>query len=220
MSNNQKTYQIAIDGPSGAGKSSIAKCICDKLGFTFINTGAMYRCYALALIRQNVDLNNIDQVMSVINNTHIKIDKDQYFINIENVTDQLHDNTVALMASKIGTFKEVREKCVAEQQKLASGINCVMEGRDTTSVVLPNATLKVYLDADVELRALRRFKQINEAEPLDVVRKKIIERDHQDMNRAFSPLTKVKDAFVVYDKNKTIEEVSDIIIAEFKKRVS
>ena len=151
-----KTYQIGIDGPSGVGKSSIAKAICEKLGYIFINTGGMYRCYALALIKNNTDLNDIEQVLNVLKHNKVTLKQDKLFLNGKDVTKQIADPKVAAMASKIGTIKEVRQYCVAAQQEIAKGINCVMEGRDITSVVLPNATLKGYLDADVNLRSERR----------------------------------------------------------------
>lgn len=217
---NKKVYQIAIDGPSGAGKSSIARDISKKLGFVYINTGAMYRCYSLALINNNVSIEDIDQVMKTLKSNRVELIGESVFLNGKDVTDQLNNPKIAALASKIGTIKEVREKCVADQQKIANGINCVMEGRDITSVVLPNATLKVYLDADVKLRAERRWKQYNCNEPYEIVMKKIIDRDYQDTHRAFSPLIKVKDAFTIYDTGSTIEEVSQMIIKKFKEIIN
>ena len=217
---NKKVYQIAIDGPSGVGKSSIARDISKKLGFVYINTGAMYRCYSLALINNNVSIEDIDQVMKTLKSNRVELIGESVFLNGKDVTDQLNNPKIAALASKIGTIKEVREKCVADQQKIANGINCVMEGRDITSVVLPNATLKVYLDADVKLRAERRWKQYNCNEPYEIVMKKIIDRDYQDTHRAFSPLIKVNDAFTIYDTGSTIEEVSQMIIKKFKETVN
>ena len=217
---NKKVYQIAIDGPSGVGKSSIARDISKKLGFVYINTGAMYRCYSLALINNNVSIEDIDQVMKTLKSNRVELIGESVFLNGKDVTDQLNNPKIAALASKIGTIKKVREKCVADQQKIANGINCVMEGRDITSVVLPNATLKVYLDADVKLRAERRWKQYNCNEPYEIVMKKIIDRDYQDTHRAFSPLIKVKDAFTIYDNCSTIEEVSQMIIKKFKEIIN
>ena len=217
---NKKVYQIAIDGPSGVGKSSIARDISKKLGFVYINTGAMYRCYSLALINNNVSIEDIDQVMKTLKSNRVELIGESVFLNGKDVTDQLNNPKIAALASKIGTIKEVREKCVADQQKIANGINCVMEGRDITSVVLPNATLKVYLDADVKLRAERRWKQYNCNEPYEIVMKKIIDRDYQDTHRAFSPLIKVNDAFIIYDTGSTIEEVSQMIIKKFKEIIN
>lgn len=217
---NKKVYQIAIDGPSGVGKSSIARDISKKLGFVYINTGAMYRCYSLALINNNVSIEDIDQVMKTLKSNRVELIGESVFLNGKDVTDQLNNPKIAALASKIGTIKEVREKCVADQQKIANGINCVMEGRDITSVVLPNATLKVYLDADVKLRAERRWKQYNCNESYEIVMKKIIDRDYQDTHRAFSPLIKVKDTFTIYDTGSTIEEVSQMIIKKFKEIIN
>lgn len=217
---NKKVYQIAIDGPSGVGKSSIARDISKKLGFVYINTGAMYRCYSLALINNNVSIEDIDQVMKTLKSNRVELIGESVFLNGKDVTDQLNNPKIAALASMIGTIKEVREKCVADQQKIANGINCVMEGRDITSVVLPNATLKVYLDADVKLRAERRWKQYNCNEPYEIVMKKIIDRDYQDTHRAFSPLIKVNDAFTIYDTGSTIEEVSQMIIKKFKEIIN
>ena len=217
---NKKVYQIAIDGPSGVGKSSIARDISKKLGFVYINTGAMYRCYSLALINNDASIEDIDQVMKTLKSNRVELIGESVFLNGKDVTDQLNNPKIAALASKIGTIKEVREKCVADQQKIANGINCVMEGRDITSVVLPNATLKVYLDADVKLRAKRRWKQYNCNEPYEMVMKKIIDRDYQDTHRAFSPLIKVKDAFTIYDTGSTIEEVSQMIIKKFKEIIN
>ena len=217
---NKKVYQIAIDGPSGVGKSAIARDISKKLGFVYINTGAMYRCYSLALINNDASIEDIDQVMKTLKSNRVELIGESVFLNGKDVTDQLNNPKIAALASKIGTIKEVREKCVADQQKIANGINCVMEGRDITSVVLPNATLKVYLDADVKLRAERRWKQFNCNEPYEIVMKKIIDRDYQDTHRAFSPLIKVKDAFTIYDTGSTIEEVSQMIIKKFKEIIN
>jgi cytidylate kinase len=149
-----KTFQIAIDGPGGAGKSSIAKAIANKLGLLFINTGAMYRCYAIAL--KKTDLNNLDAVQEVLENNVVTLQGDNVFLNKKDVTKQAYTPEIASLASKIGTIPIVRKKCVADQQTIASGQNCIMEGRDTTTVVLPNATLKIYLTASAKVRANRR----------------------------------------------------------------
>ena len=167
-----------------------------------------------------VFVEDIDQVMKTLKSNRVELIGESVFLNGKDVTDKLNNPKIAALASKIGTIKEVREKCVADQQKIANGINCVMEGRDITSVVLPNATLKVYLDADVKLRAERRWKQYNCNEPYEIVMKKIIDRDYQDTHRAFSPLIKVKDAFTIYDTGSTIEEVSQMIIKKFKEIIN
>ncbi|MDE7433769.1 MAG: (d)CMP kinase [Mycoplasmoidaceae bacterium] len=150
----EKVYQIAIDGPAGSGKSSIAKLVAKKLGFQFINTGGMFRCYAIAL--KDCDLSNEQAIKEILNKSHVKLEGPKLFLNDQDVTDLANSAPVSLYASKIATIKTVREKCLVEQREIASKQSCVMEGRDTTSVVLPNATLRIFLDASVDVRARRR----------------------------------------------------------------
>lgn len=215
---NQPVYQIAIDGPSGAGKSTIAQAVAKKLHFTYINTGGMYRCYALALINAHTDLDDLKSMMDELHRHSVTFCEESLLLDHVDVTKQINDNTVAAVASKIATIKDVRDLCVKNQQAIAKGINCVMEGRDITTVVLPNATLKVYLDGDLDLRAKRRWIQHNKVERLDVVKQKIIARDYQDSHRAYHPLTKTPDSYVIYDdQGWTIDQVSDMIIKRFKE---
>jgi cytidylate kinase len=151
---NKKVYQIAIDGPGGSGKSSVATTVANKLNFLFINTGGMYRCFAIAL--KNIDLSNIDLIVETLNKNIVTLKEDKLFLNNIDVTNECYTPGIAMLASKIGTIKKVRKHCVKSQQQIASGENCVMEGRDTTTVVLPNATLKIYLTASLQERAKRR----------------------------------------------------------------
>ena len=124
------------------------------------------------------------------------------------------------MASKIGTLKEVREKCVKDQQAIAADCNVIMEGRDTTSVVLPNATLKIFLSADVDTRAKRRWEQSNKEQSLETIKEFITKRDYQDSHREISPLIQVPDAFVIDTSNLSIDEVVENILKEFKNRTN
>jgi cytidylate kinase len=147
-------YQIAIDGPAGAGKSTIAQLVAKQLNFLFINTGGMYRCYAIAL--KNTDLNNLPAVSQVLKSNQVTLEGQRLFLNGVDVTNEAYTSEISGLASTIGTIKIVRQKCVLDQQAIAQGHNVVMEGRDTTTVVLPNATLKVFLTASPEVRAHRR----------------------------------------------------------------
>jgi cytidylate kinase len=151
---NKKVFQIAIDGPGGAGKSTIAQEVAKRLNFLFINTGGMYRCYAIAL--KEIDLSNLELVKTVLNENTVKLTPDRLYLNDVDVTKECYTAPIAMLASKIGTIKIVRDKCLKDQQEIAAGQSCVMEGRDTTTVVLPNATLKIYLTASLEIRAKRR----------------------------------------------------------------
>ena len=216
----KKTFQIAIDGYSGVGKSTVAQIISKKLNFLFVNTGAMYRCYALAFINQNVDLNNKNEVIKCLENNKVVLGQENSFLNGEDVTKKISNPEVAAMASKIGTLKEVREKCVKDQQAIAADCNVIMEGRDTTSVVLPNATLKIFLSADVDTRAKRRWEQSNKEQSLETIKELITKRDYQDSHREISPLIQVPDAFVIDTSNLSIDEVVENIIKEFKNRTN
>ena len=216
----KKTFQIAIDGYSGDDKSTVAQIISKKLNFLFVNTGAMYRCYALAFINQNVDLNNKNEVIKCLENNKVVLGQENFFLNGEDVTKKISNPEVAAMASKIGTLKEVREKCVKDQQAIAADCNVIMEGRDTTSVVLPNATLKIFLSADVDTRAKRRWEQSNKEQSLETIKELITKRDYQDSHREISPLIQVPDAFVIDTSNLSIDEVVENIIKEFKNRTN
>ncbi len=215
-----KSFQIAIDGPCAVGKTTIAKKIAEKLSFLLINTGNMYRCYALVLKQKKSNLENENEILDVLNSSKVDLDNGKWHINGINVTEQLLDQQIASIASKIATIKKVRDKCVNDQRKIALSKNCVMEGRDIGTVVLPNATLKVYLDGDIDLRAKRRWKQLNCNKPLSIIKNEIIERDYQDTHREFSPLVKSKDAFVIYDNGLSIDEVSNMIIDKFKEKTN
>jgi cytidylate kinase len=161
----QNIYQIAIDGPGGAGKSTIAKAVAKKLNFLFINTGGMYRCYAIAL--QGVDLTNLSLVKQIMEQNKVNLDGDGLLLNDKDVTEQCANPNIAMLASTIGTIGLVREKCVKDQQAIAAGQNCIMEGRDTTTVVLPHATLKIYLTASIDVRAKRRWLQNNKTQDIE-----------------------------------------------------
>jgi cytidylate kinase len=151
---SNKIYQIAIDGPGGAGKSTIAQEVARRLNFLFINTGGMYRCYAIAL--KNTDLSDLIAVKTILNTNKVTLTPDKLYLNDVDVTKECYTPPIAMLASKIGTISAVREKCVNDQRVIAQGQSCVMEGRDTTTVVLPNATLKVFLTASLKTRATRR----------------------------------------------------------------
>lgn len=211
---SQKIYQIAIDGPGGAGKSTIAQEVAKRLNFLFINTGGMYRCYAIAL--KETDLTDIEQVKIVLNNNKVMLTPDRLFLNGNDVTKECYTAPIAMLASKIGTISVVREKCVNDQREIARGQSCVMEGRDTTTVVLPNATLKIYLTASLQTRAKRRWLQNNKTDELEQIKKDLQKRDHQDTHRAIAPLTKAPDAIVIDTDNKSFEENVQQVIRAFR----
>lgn len=211
---------IAIDGPSGAGKSTIAKCVAKKLNYVYVDTGAMYRTIGYYYFINNLDIES----ESVVNDNLDKINIDikyidglqHIYLNKEDVSDKIRTETGSKYASIVSKYKLVREKLVSMQQDIAKNTNVVMDGRDIGSVVLPDAKLKVYLDASVDIRANRRYKEnilkgINE--PLEVIKEDIIERDYRDMHRENSPLVRCSDAVYIDSSDMTIDEVAEKIVS-------
>jgi len=218
-------YQIAIDGPAGAGKSTIAKAVAKELSFVYVDTGAMYRALGLNCLNKGISKDDEAMVVNACNEALVSIeyrDGEQIvLLNNENVNGLIRTPEVGDTASAISVYKEVREKMVSLQQELAATRSVIMDGRDIGSVVLPNADLKIYLDADVKIRAKRRVDELvakgmeaNEQEILD----QMIERDYRDMHRENSPLTKVPDAVVVDSSYMTPEQVKDEILKLFKEK--
>jgi cytidylate kinase len=213
------SHQIAIDGPAGAGKSTIAKLVSGKLGFIYVDTGAMYRAMALYLSRMNVNPDNADEVGEKAQSAEITIkyvDGEQVvMLGDENVNGLIRSPEVSAMASRTSQVARLREKLVELQQKLAETENVVMDGRYIGTVVLPNADLKIYLTASVQVRAMRRYKEMiakGQEAVLEEIEKDIEDRDYRDMHREASPLKQADDAVLVDTSDMSIEEVADKII--------
>lgn len=212
------SYNIAIDGPAGAGKSTIAKAIAKKLQIIYVDTGAMYRAMALYMIRENVDGSNAEEISSKCRKADITIgyenSEQMVYLNGENVTAFLRTEEVGNMASAISVQPAVREKLVELQQNLAAANDCIMDGRDIGTCVLPDAQVKVYLTASSDVRAKRRYDELTaKGQECDFAKIKadIEDRDYRDMNREHSPLKKAEDAVLVDSSEMTIEEVIDKI---------
>lgn len=212
------SYQIAIDGPAGAGKSTIAKGIARKLGFIYVDTGAMYRAMALYLLRQGIkasETEKISEASQLADITIVYVDGvQQVILNGENVTPFLRTEEVGNMASASSVNKDVRLKLVELQRALAAKENVVMDGRDIGTYVLPDADVKIYLTASSACRAKRRYEELKakgEACDLQAIEADIIERDNRDMNREFAPLRQAEDAVFLDSSDMTIDEVMDRI---------
>lgn len=206
--------QIALDGPAGAGKSTIAKAISKKLGFMYVDTGAMYRTIALYCINKNANLENEELISKLCMEAPIKItyenEVQHMYLEGVDVSTDIRTEQISKAASDISKFGAVRERLVAMQQQLGKEYDVIMDGRDIGTVVLPDASLKIYLTASSEVRALRRYNEYKEKgqeADLEALKKDIEQRDYNDMHRKISPLMKARDAIEVDTSNMNIEEV-------------
>lgn len=210
---------IAIDGPAGAGKSTVAKIISERKKYIYINTGSLYRAIAYYMVQNNVDYNNIEEVKFNLNNINIELkyvnNADIIILNGNDITSYLRTDKISEVASVVAIIPEVREKLVSLQRNIAKKHDVIMEGRDITSVVLPDANYKIYLDAELEERAKRRFCEYKE-KGLDKTLEQVIDeinlRDQRDMTRKASPLIKVRDAIYINSTNLNIEDVVSEIL--------
>jgi len=210
---------IAIDGPAGAGKSTIAKRIARRLGFIYVDTGAMYRAMALYLLEQGIDPTDHQKIENCCEAADISITyqngEQQVLLNGENVTFRLREEAVGNMASVSSGNAKVREKLVELQRILARKVNVVMDGRDIGTQVLPDAVTKIYLTASTAIRAKRRYDELLEkgtSNSLKEIEADISGRDHRDMTRDISPLKQANDAVLVDSSHMSIDEVVDEII--------
>jgi len=218
-------FSIAIDGPAGAGKSTIAKQIARRLGFIYVDTGAMYRAMALYFLRRQIDASdneNIEKHCDGINITIEYMDGEQIvLLNGENVNGLIRTEEVGNMASAVSVNKTVRLKLVELQRQLARKNNVIMDGRDIGTYVLPDADLKIYLTASSKVRAMRRYKELKEKgieADITIIEQDIIERDRRDMNREFAPLRQAEDAIYLDSSDMAIDEVVDYIIGLYNNK--
>lgn len=213
------SYNVAVDGPAGAGKSTIAKMVAKKMNLIYVDTGSMYRAMALFMVRAGIDLKDTEKIIAACQDVDITIRYEDgvqvVYLNGENVNAFLRTEEVGKAASTTSAIPEVREKLVALQKKLAAESDCIMDGRDIGTCVLPGAQRKIYLTASSEVRAKRRYDELvakGEKCDFDTIKADIEARDYQDMNRAISPLKQAEDAILVDSSYMTIDEVVEEII--------
>ena len=211
--------EIAIDGPAGAGKSTIAKKVAEKVGLIYVDTGAMFRAIALYMTGKCVKSNETYKVKEELNNIRLDIvyenGEQQIILNDENVSRLIRNPEISKAASSFAQVPEVRERLLILQRELADKRPVVMDGRDIGTKVLPFASVKIFLTADVKVRAERRYKELTEKGEkvnLEDIMSDIKSRDEQDMNRKVSPLVQASDAVLVDTSSLSIDEVVDAII--------
>lgn len=210
------SFMVAIDGPAGAGKGTITKQIGERLGLINIDTGAMFRCVALNMLQENIDIENEQALQGIL--AKIKIEQKEngeIFLNGKEVSKEIREEEVSKFTSPVSTITVVRQKLLELQRKMAQGKDVIMEGRDIGTVVFPNADIKFYLDASPEERARRRMKQNQEKgieSSYEEVLKNIIERDKKDSTRKIAPLKKAEDAIYIDSSKMGISEVVDKMI--------
>lgn len=213
---------ITIDGPSGVGKSTVSKSVARKLGFTYLDTGAMYRAVALRVKRDSIDINDDKGLESLLNHTEIGFGRKEngdlvIMLNNEDVTDKIRTPEVSRLSSDVATKRTVRIKLVHLQQEMGKTGNMVAEGRDMGTYVFPDAAFKFYLDASLDERARRRREQLSQSgddADIESVKNEIIKRDAQDMERSESPLHPAINAVIIDTTNLSSDEVTDRIIKE------
>lgn len=209
---------VTIDGPAGSGKSTAAKALADRLGFEYLDTGAMYRAVALAVLRRCIDPSDPSSVIAILPSLTVDMPPGQVMLNSEDVATLIRTPQVSDGSSKVSAIKEVRDFLVPIQRRIAAGRDMVCEGRDQGTVVFPDAEFKFYLDADPRIRAERRTEELlstGQAADFDTVLKSVIERDHRDRTRKDGPLQQPADAVVIDTTALSPEQV----IAEMERRV-
>ena len=212
------SYSIALDGPAGAGNSTIAKMVSEKKGCFYVDTGAIYRAMALFMLRNGITAEQTGRIAEKCREADVMVTyengEQQVFLNGENVNGKIRTEEIGKMASASAAVPAVREWLIGLQRDLAKTHDVIMDGRDIGTCVLPDATVKIYLTASVDVRAKRRYDEYiakGIACTLEGIRQDVAARDAQDMNRKIAPLKQAEDAVVVDSSDMTIEEVVERI---------
>ena len=209
----------AIDGPAGSGKSTISKLVAKDLNLIYLDTGAMYRMFTLKLLNEKVSFEDKKKIEELLQNLNINIDKESFFLDGKDVSEEIRKSDVSQNVSKVAAIKEVREKMVDLQRKFSQSKDVILDGRDIGTVVFPKSYIKIYLVADLKERAERRYREMLEKGQkvsFEEIYKNIADRDKLDSTREITPLKKAADAVEVDTTAKSIEEVKKEILNIYK----
>jgi cytidylate kinase len=223
----KKKLIVAIDGPAGAGKSTVAKRLAKELGYTYMDTGAMYRAFAWKVRQGGIDLEDEEKLRAALRRTNVELsDREgdlKVLVDGRDVTTEIRTPELSQWASKISALGPVRERMVELQRAMGARGGVVAEGRDIGTVVFPDADVKVFLTAGPEERAKRRFAELKEQGKrvsLDETLQEMIERDRRDQERALAPLRRAEDAVAIDSTGRTVDQVMERIMHEIKKKMS
>ena len=217
---------VAIDGPAGAGKSTVARAAAKELGFIYVDTGALYRAVGVYCLRKNIETKDVDRVGSVLNEINVElkfIDGVQHvYLNGDDVSTEIRLPEASMAASNVSAIPSVRAFLFDLQRDIAAKNNCIMDGRDIGTVVLPNAKVKIFLTADDEERAMRRFKELQE-KGSSVTFKEVLDdlriRDYNDSHREIAPLKPAEDSVIINTTGYTLEESINKIVETIKEKM-
>ena len=220
------SVNIAIDGPAGAGKSTVAKGLAKKLGFIYVDTGALYRAIGVFAIRKGVNTKDADGVSALLGDIKVELKfvdgAQRVFLNDEDVSEAIRTPDASMAASNVSVIPAVRAFLLELQRDIAKKNNCLMDGRDIGTVVLPDAQIKIFMTADVEERAMRRYKELQEKginDSYEQVLKEMKERDFQDSNRPIAPLKPAEDSMIFDSTGLTLQESVDRLTALIGERL-
>ncbi|MBO5239908.1 MAG: (d)CMP kinase [Clostridia bacterium] len=219
-------YNIALDGPAGSGKSTVAKILAKDYNILYLDTGAMYRACGLKALRLGVDPKNREAVEKMLPGLNVKVEysggAQHTILDGEDVSSAIRENAVSMAASSISAHPAVRIKMVEMQREIAKSMSCVLDGRDIGSTVLPDAKFKFYITADSKIRAMRRFKELQErgeTVEFEKLHAEIVARDKQDSEREFSPLVCADDAIVIDTSEMNVESVVAAVKAVIQSKI-
>lgn len=221
----KRVYSVAIDGPAGAGKSTMARRAAKALGFVYVDTGAIYRAVAFAVLRAGIDPENSAAIEALLSGLELQIQWDDAGIQHillcgEDVSSLIRSPQVSVTASHISALSAVRQFLLETQREVAQNHSVIMDGRDIGTVVLPHADVKIYLSASAEVRARRRFLELNGAESYEKVLQEMSERDWRDTHREIAPLRKADDAIVLDTSDLSMEESVQAILNIIREKLN